>query len=256
MRKVFALVAVLAATPVFAQETGTLKAKFVYGGAAFKPDSVKVDKDVEFCGKHPLVNEQLLVDAASQGIQNVVLYVFTGRGGSKLPPQAPTNATHELANDKCRFEPRIVVLQAGDSLKITNPDAVGHNANLNFFVNPAQNITIPPGAEKVVKVQKAEPAPIPVDCNIHPWMRAYVISLDHPFVSVSNNDGEIEIKGLPAGEKLVFRLYHEAAAGAINEVMINGKATALKKNLLELDIKAGMNDLGTITIPANAFSVK
>jgi plastocyanin len=256
MRIAFALAALFVAAPVFAQETGTLKAKFVYGGAAFKPEPVNVNKDIEFCGKHPLVNEKLLVNPESKGIQNVVLYVFTGRGGSKLPPQTPTNATHELANDKCRFEPRIVVLQAGDSLKITNPDAVGHNANLNFFVNPAQNITIPPGAEKVVKVEKAEPAPIPVDCNIHPWMRAYVIALDHPFVSVSDKNGEIEIKGLPAGEKLSFRLYHEAADGAIKEVMINGKATPLKKNVLELDIKSGMNDLGTITIPAAALSVQ
>lgn len=256
MRIAFAFAALFVAAPIFAQETGTLKAKFVFGGAAFKPEPVNVNKDVDFCGKHPLVNERLLVNAEGKGIQNVVLYVFTGRGGSKLPPQAATNATHELANDKCRFEPRIVVMQAGDTLKITNPDAVGHNANLNFFANPAQNITIPPGAEKLVKVEKAEPAPIPVDCNIHPWMRAYVIALDHPFVAVSNNNGEIEIKGLPAGEKLSFRLYHEAAAGTIKEVLVDGKPTALKKNVLELDIKSGMNDVGTITIPADALSVQ
>lgn len=255
MRIAFAFAALFVAAPVFAQETGTLKAKFVYGGAAFKPAPVDVNKDKEFCGKHPLINEKLLVNSEGKGIQNVVFYVFTGRGGSKLPPQAPTNATHELANDKCRFEPRIVVLQAGDSLKITNPDAVGHNANLNFFVNPAQNITIPPGAEKVVKVEKAEPAPIPVDCNIHPWMRAYVISLDHPFVGVSDKNGEIEIKGLPAGEKLSFRVFHEAASG-IKDVMINDTMTPLKKNVLELDIKSGMNDLGTITIPAGALSAQ
>ncbi|HBJ38434.1 MAG TPA: hypothetical protein DDZ51_27515 [Planctomycetaceae bacterium] len=256
MRIAFALAALFVTAPVFAQETGTLSVKFVYGGAAFKPAAVDVNKDKEFCGKHPLFNERLLVDEETKGIQNVVLYVFTGRGGSKLAPQAPTNATHVLANDKCRFEPRIVVLQAGDTLKITNPDAVGHNANLNFFVNPAQNITIPPGAEKLVNVAKAEPAPIPVDCNIHPWMRAYVIALDHPFVSVSDKNGSLEIKGLPAGEKLSFRLYHEAAVGTIKEVMINGKATELKKNVLELDIKSGMNDLGTITIPASALAVQ
>ena len=256
MRVAIALAALFVAAPVFAQETGTLKVKFVYGGAAFKPEPVNVTKDVEVCGKHPLMNERLLVDAESKGIQNVVLYVYTGRGGSKLPPQTATNATHVLANDKCRFEPRFVVMQAGDTLKITNPDAVGHNANLNFFANPAQNITIPPGAEKMIKVEKPEPAPIPVDCNIHPWMRAYIIAVDHPFVGVSDKNGSLEIKGLPAGEKLTFRLYHEAAGSAIKEVMIDGKATAMKKNLLELDIKSGMNDYGTITIPADALSAQ
>lgn len=253
MRVAIAVAALFVAAPIFAQETGTLKVKFVFGGAAFKPDPVNVNKDVDFCGKHPLVNERLLVDSETKGIQNVVFYVYTGRGGSKLPPQAAANATHVLANDKCRFEPRVVVLQAGDTLRITNPDAVGHNANLNFFANPAQNITIPPDAEKLVKVEKAEPAPIPVDCNIHPWMRAYVVSLDHPFVGVSDKSGSLEIKGLPVGQKLSFRLFHEAASG-IKEVLIDGKATELKKNVLELDIKSGMNDYGTITIPAGALS--
>lgn len=256
MRVAIAVAALFVAAPVFAQETGTLKVKFVYGGAAFKPAAVDVNKDVEFCGKHPLMNERLLIDSETKGIQNVVLYVYTGRGGSKLPPQAPTNATHFLANDKCRFEPRIVVMQAGDSLKITNPDAVGHNANLNFFANPAQNPTIPPGAEITVKVEKPEPAPIPVVCNIHPWMLAYVVALDHPFVGVSDKSGTLEIKGLPVGEKLAFRLFLEAAESPIKEVMIDGKATALKRNLLELDIKSGVNDFGTITVPADALSAK
>lgn len=253
MRLALFVATVCLAAPALAQETGTLKVRFVYGGAAFAPKPVDVNKDVEFCGKHPLVNERLLVNAQDGGLQNVVLYVYTGRGGSKIAAQKAPGATHVLANDKCRFEPRIVAMQAGDTLQITNPDAVGHNANLNFFANPAQNITIPPGAEKLVKIEKPEPAVIPVDCNIHPWMRAYVVALDHPFVGISDDSGVIEIEGLPAGGDLVFRLYHEAADSAIKEVMIEGKATQLKKNLVELNIKPGMNDYGTITIPSTAL---
>ena len=253
MRSFMVLAAVLLAVPAWSQETGSLKVRFVYGGAAFEPQSLTPDKDTEFCGKHALVNERLLVNGENKGIKNVVLYVYTGRGGTKLPPQPASNKTLELANLDCRFEPRIVVLQVGDTLKVTNPDAVGHNANLNFFANQAQNITIPPNAERLVKIERPEPAAIPVDCNIHPWMRAYVVALDHPFAAVSDENGVMEIKGLPAGEELVFRLYHEAAEGAIREVQIDGKPTELKKNLLELTIKPGENDLGTITIPAAAL---
>lgn len=253
MRSFMVLAALLVAAPAWSQETGTLKVRFTYGGAAFQPEKLSPNKDVEFCGKHELVNERLLVNSENKGIKNVVLYVFTGRGGSKLPAQPASNATFELANDKCRFEPRFVLLQAGDTLKVTNPDDVGHNANMNFFANQAQNITIPPKAEKSVKIEKPEPAPIPVDCNIHPWMRAYVVALDHPFAGLSDDNGTLEIKGLPAGDKLVFRLYHEAAEGAIREVTIDGKATKLSRNMLELTIKPGENDLGEIVIPAGAL---
>ncbi len=252
MRFAIAFAMLLVGSPLLADDTATLKAQFVFGGAAFAPAKADINKDLDFCGKHELVNERLLVDEATGGIQNVVFYVFTGRGGSTLPAQAPGTATHTLANQDCRFEPRIVLMQAGDSLRITNPDEVGHNANLNFFNNPPQNITIPPGAEKVVKVEKPEPAPIPVDCNIHPWMRSYVVSLDHPFGAISQKDGSIEIKGLPAG-KLTFRLYHEAAESAVREIEIDGKKTALRRNMLELELKPGVNDLGKIVIPADAL---
>ena len=76
--------------------------------------------------------------------------------------------THTLANENCRFEPHILITQTGDKLKVTNPDPVGHNANMNFFNNRAENLMIPAGQEQLVSLDKAEPAPIPIDCNIHP----------------------------------------------------------------------------------------
>jgi len=201
-------------------QTGDLKIKFEYGGAAPVPTLIKVDKDVEFCGKHKLENEQLIVNPANKGVKNVVVYVYTGRGGSDIDDVDPANNTHTLANENCRFEPHIVIAQTGDTLKVTNPDQVGHNANLGFFNNKQQNFTIPSGQEKEVELEESEPAPIPVDCNIHPWMKAYIVVLDHPFAAKSDENGELIIKGLPTGE-LVFRAYHEA--GAIKEVQINGE---------------------------------
>ena len=184
MRKRFLnLVALAAATAstamissaAYGEETGTLKMTFVYGGAPPVPEKVDVNKDQEFCGKVPLLDEKLVVNSENSGLKNVVFYVYTGRGGSKLPEFAPSSKTYELANDQCRFEPHVVVLQTGDTLKVTNPDAVGHNANMQFLVNPPQNFQIPPGGDKSVQLDNAEPAPIPVECNIHPWMKAYVV---------------------------------------------------------------------------------
>ena len=233
-------------------ETGDLKIHFEYAGDAPDPSAIDVNKDVQFCGKSKLMNERLLVNPKNNGVKNVVVYVYTGRGGSKLDPVPPAKKTLTLANDLCRFEPHIVIAQTGDTLKVTNPDAVGHNANLGFFNNKQQNFTIPAGQEKSVALEESEPAPIPVDCNIHPWMKSYVVVLDHPFAAVSDENGDLTIKGLPAGEELVFRVYHEA--GGIKEVEINGKSEEWSRSRFEVDIKPGMNDLGTVVIPADALS--
>jgi len=234
-----------------AAETGDLKMRFQYAGDAFQPKPIDENKDVEFCGKHGLVDESLLINKENNGITNVVVYVYTGRGGSKLDEIAPANNMHELANKNCRFEPHILITQVGDKLKVTNPDPVGHNANMNFFNNKAANLMIPSGQAQEVDLEKGEPAPIPIDCNIHPWMKAYVVVLEHPFAAASDENGELTIKGLPAGEKLTFRVYHES--GAINEVKIDGKEETWRRSRFEVDIKPGMNDMGTIMVPADAL---
>jgi plastocyanin len=249
-RSTFAsLLAMALAVPAGA-ETGDLRVRFLYDGPAPEPSPIDVTTDVAFCGQHGLRSERLIVNPENKGIKNVVLYVFTGRGGSDLPPQQPRNATHELANKDCRFEPHIVTAMVGDTLNVTNPDPVGHNANLGFIRNPAQNFTLPPGGSRQVKLDLAEPAPMPGDCNIHPWMHSRIIVLDHPFVGVSDEDGWLEIEGLPAGGELNFRIWVEAAEGAIDSVKIDGKQTTWRRNRFDVKINSGMNDLGTVAIPA------
>ncbi|MEM6693023.1 MAG: methylamine utilization protein, partial [Planctomycetota bacterium] len=154
---------------------GTLKMKFVYGGSAPAQETLNLAQNGDFCGTHNLINEELVVDSSTNGIKNIVVYVYSR--SSDIPEQPPANKTHELANKNCRFEPHVVLTQTGDVLNVTNPDPVGHNANLNFFRNTAQNLMIPAEQNKEVQLEEAEPAPIPIDCNIHPWMRAYVVVL-------------------------------------------------------------------------------
>lgn len=235
------------------QETGTLKARFIYAGEAVPPKPIEVNKDKEFCGKHSLVDERMLVNAEDKGIRNVILQLYMGRKGYREPLEKRPTKTVTLKTEHCRFEPHVVVLQTGDTLEIVLGDAVGHNANLNFFANHPPTSTLPPFAKREITVEKAEPAPIPIDCNIHPWMRAYAVILDHPLVAVSDEHGNVVIEGIPTGRQLPFRLFHEAADSAIPEVTINGKKVPLQRNILELEIAPGVNDFGTITIPADAL---
>jgi hypothetical protein len=38
---------------------------------------------------------------------------------------------------------------------------------------------------------------IPVKCNVHPWMRAYIAVFKHPYFAVAKNDGSFELPSLP-----------------------------------------------------------
>ena len=44
---------------------------------------------------------------------------------------------------------------------------------------------------------------VTVACDVHPWMRAYLGVVPHPFFSVTGADGAYELRGLPAGTYLI-----------------------------------------------------
>ena len=64
-----------------AAEWGSLKGKFVVDGEAGPSAAINVNKDVEFCGKHDLVDETVVV-GDDGGLANVVVYIYTKRGKS------------------------------------------------------------------------------------------------------------------------------------------------------------------------------
>ena len=43
------------------------------------------------------------------------------------------------------------------------------------------------------------PGPVPVFCDIHSHMSAYILVFSHPFFTVSTDDGQYVIEGVPAG---------------------------------------------------------
>ena len=242
-------------TTTLAQDVGDLKITFKLKGDAPKLGNVKVTTDKQFCGKKDVPDQRLTV-GEERGIKNVVVYVYTGRRGTDLPEQKPQLRTLTLDNKACMFEPHVLITQVGDTIDVRNPDEVGHNTNLAFFNNPAQNFTIPAGQSKQVELKESEPAVIPVACNIHPWMVAHLLVVDHPFAGISNEDGVVEIKGIPVPKKgeIVFRAWHEVGTFK-NEIYIDGKKDKWKSNKFEVEIKPGKNDLGIVEVPIGEFDL-
>ncbi|MFM9195556.1 MAG: hypothetical protein ACKOWG_07425, partial [Planctomycetia bacterium] len=179
-------------------EWGTIKGRFLYGGDAPAAGELKADKDVEVCGKHKLLNEELAV-GADKGVANVV--VFVRDKGVKVHPDAAAEAKAAkvvLDNKDCRFNPHVVVVQTGTPLIIKNSDTVGHNSNVATIKNPPSNSLIPAGGESSIPFANEEAIPAQVTCNIHPWMKAWVVVRPNPYAAVSAADGSFEIKNVPA----------------------------------------------------------
>ncbi len=231
----------------------TLKAKFVYDGKA--PARAKVDSSKDpICAPIEILSDAMLVGKDGE-IQNLVLMFDAKRSEAKVPAEmqkAPEGVV-KLDNNGCVFKPHIFFARVGQTIEVTNTDQTGHNANFNFLNNSAVNFLIPiGGSKKLDPLATDEPTLMPVDCNIHPWMKAFVIVQDHPYVGISDESGQMEIIDLPVG-KVTFLIRHEYAEGAIDEGKVNGKAQKWSRGRMELELKAGVNDLGTILLAPDKF---
>jgi plastocyanin len=234
-----------------AEEWGTLKGRFLYGGDAPAAAELKADKDVEVCGKHKLLNEELVV-GADKGVANVV--VFVRDKGVKVHPDAAAEAKAAkvvLDNQGCRFSPHVVSVHTGQPLIIKNSDTVGHNSNVATIKHPPSNSLIPAGGESSIPFANEEAIPAQVTCNIHPWMKAWVVVRPNPYAAVSAADGSFEIKNLPAGE-LELQLWHEKA-GYIGEVTVGGKSEKIAKGRRKVKVESAGTDLGDMVLAPGLF---
>jgi len=232
-----------ASTPARAAGWGNLKGKFVFDGAVPDPIKLNITKDTEFCGKHELVDEALVVGAEG-GLANVLIYVRSKEVDVHPDFEATKKDTVRMDIKNCRFEPHLLTIRVGQTLKVRNSDPkVAHNANMQ----PLGDKGISPNIVKdpEYKFGKAQTLPIPVVCNIHPWMKGWVLPRDNPYMAVSAEDGSFEIKNLPAG-KLEFQVWQEKAGYL--EAMHDWK-----RGRFEMTIEEGDNDLGVIKVDPKLF---
>lgn len=165
-------------------------------------------KDKAVCSMMAIPDETLVVDPATGGVQNVfVFFEKAPAGASPLPPPEK-----QIFDQKgCKFIPHAIVVRTKVPLLILSDDAVGHNTHTYPSRNPSFNGGISANERKGVPIAYAQPErePFKVTCDVHPWMGAYHLPLDHGFAAVTNEKGEFTIPGLPAGTHSL-KVWHES----------------------------------------------
>lgn len=247
---VCALFAIISQT--HAAEWGSIKGKFVVDGSVGEPAAINVNKDTEFCGKHNLVDESVIVGEGG-GLANAVVYIYTRKPLDVHPDYGASAKTPVvLDNNGCHFVPRTLALRTGQPLEIKNSDVgIGHNTNATFVANPTFNEMVPNAAPITKTLAKPEPIPAAVACNVHPWMKGYLVVRDDPYVAISSDTGEFEIENIPVGTH-EFVFWHEAK-GNMRDLTLKGGKTD-RRGRAKLKIAAGETlDLGEIKIKPAAL---
>jgi hypothetical protein len=231
-----------------AEPTGwaTIKGTFKLNGGPPDLPSIVANKDQEVCapGGRPIPNEELIVDSATQGIRDVIVYL-AGPGKFPLgnekwehPSYADSReATFDFDQKNCIFLTHTIALRSSQKQRILNSDPVGHNTKIDATGRAEQiNATIPAGASVPYSPRGESQEPFPVSCSIHPWMSARMISRDSPYFAVTKPDGSFEIANVPAGVPLEFRVWQERAK-FLQDVTVNGKAEKWPKGRIKATLQ-------------------
>lgn len=230
--------------PVKAEGWGTLKGQVTLSGNSPAPKELrakgKAEKDPTVCAKDaPIMNERLIVDGATKGVKNVLVYIPKPSTVNEEAKSKATTAKIDFDQEKCIFKPHVLAVETGTTIELKNSDPVNHNIN-SRLKNNGFNKLLSANQQQEQLVNALERTPGELTCDIHPWMKAYWMVLDNPYFAVTDEKGNFEIKNVPAGTQKVV-VWQEAVAP-------NGFVTAPTGE--GIDIKANDTTSKSFTIDA------
>jgi hypothetical protein len=207
---------------------GTVTGKIAFTGTAPAPQSIDMNADSACARKNPNAVAETAVIKDGK-LKYVFVYIKDGQtaDGKKITSfsfPVPADAV-TLDQNGCHYVPHVMGIQANQKFLVTNSDPTAHNVNVQGKGNPPWNTSQPPSAPPIEQKFPRAEVIIPIKCNQHPWMKAYVGVMNSPFFAVSGEDGSFTIKGLPPGKYTLVAL-HEKFGEKSMEITIAAKGSA------------------------------
>ena len=152
-----------------------------------------------------------------------VVYVDTISGKT-----FPASTQHPVIDQKgLVFQPHLTAVQVGTTVDFLNSDSVAHNV---FWTSVGGNKklnhnlgTWPKGDRKSFKFDT--PGAVPILCNVHPEMSAYLVVVPTPYFATSDQAGNYKIENVPDGSYTVVA-WHEGAKNQSKPVTVSGDTKA------------------------------
>jgi plastocyanin len=198
-----------AVKPAYTGPTGSVTGTISFTGKPLAPVVIDTSMDpaCSIGSTGNVTTEQFVVTAGK--LANVFLYLKSGPAAAMQAAPAPSQPVI-LDQKNCRYTPHVIAVQQGGTVEFHNSDSTMHN--IHTMPTAVGNETIdvsqgPKGAPQSKQFAKPE-LMIPVRCNNHPWMNAFINVSATPFFAVTDNSGHFELRGLPPGD-YVLGAVHE-----------------------------------------------
>ncbi len=199
--------AAVSGAPAYRGPSGSVSGTVMLAGKA--PAKVEIDTSMDpACGLAggTVYSEQYVVNAGK--LANVFVYVKSGpQAAMQAGSSGGGGAMKAVVLDQkgCQYVPHVIGVMQGGSVVFRNSDPTMHNIHTMPTVvgNETVDVSQGPRGTPVTKQFAKPEVMMPVRCNNHPWMNAFINVSQTPFFAVTDASGTFSLAGLPPGEYVI-----------------------------------------------------
>jgi plastocyanin len=174
----------------------------------------------------------MALDARGEPLAQVAV---TLKGPASLTPQPAKKA--EVSQINTQFTPHVLIVPRLTDVSFPNLDNTRHQV---YSFSAAKRFTTNLFAGREAEpVNFDQPGLVPIGCNIHDRMHAYIYVTDAPRYGISDSSGTIRFDNLPAGEYRIEALHPwQLRGGTIAHNAV------LRRDTQKLDISINLGAIG------------
>ncbi len=157
-----------------------------------------------------LPNTRLVVDPASKGVKNALVFL------TDISKGKPWNdsAAPKIDQKNCIYLPEVTVVKVGGDVDVTSSDPVTHTVRFFYQQGDSEAMTadlnFPAGSSEVKTVEVKKPGVYKLRCNAgHNWMDAVVFASTNPYVGITDASGKVTLADVPDG-KYTLQVMHQS----------------------------------------------
>lgn len=204
--------------------TASISGSITFTGTAPARARIRQDRECSALNADPVTSETVIVNENGT-LKNVFIYVKEGLGEYNFA--VPTEPV-VMDQSGCMYKPHVFGIQVGQTMKILNSDPLLHNLHTLPEKNRSANFAMPKQGDERDQTFRVVEVMMKIKCDVHPWMSSYAGIVDHPFYSVSGDDGSFNLTQLPAGDYVIEAWHEEYGVATQSITVTDGAQVALE----------------------------